>query len=265
MTSAPASVANLPAWSANAPLLTPAYAWVTSNAVCSAFGLFAYGYDASTLAFVPAVSSSLPKIVPVFWSCTLIAFSIGCRESVSNTRDAPPFANEKPALPAPSDESLNDAAAKPEACQARGVGEGEGEGDAAALGTLAGTAGGFVCANAGTAPSAHAAANAATSVFEAAPRECESRAEPALRTALGRWGVERRRRLRRWCEGLAGHRLRERARRRSRREHEPRGDQCEECDHREDDIHGAAPCVTTGCRRFRSAARGRVPSLPRVR
>ncbi len=84
---------------------------MTSNAVCSALGLLAYGYDAITSALVPAVSSTLPEIVPFFCSCTLIALSIGWRLMVSKTRAAPPFANEKPAVPGPSDEALYDAAA----------------------------------------------------------------------------------------------------------------------------------------------------------
>ena len=105
------------------------YACVTSNAVCSGFGLFAYGYDAITLAFVPAVSSSLPNTGPFFCSCTLIALSIGWRLIVSNTRDAPPLANENPAVPLPSDDALYEAAAKPEAAHGRGLGDGDGEGD----------------------------------------------------------------------------------------------------------------------------------------
>jgi hypothetical protein len=99
----------------------------------------------------------------------LIAFSIGCRLIVSNTREGPPLANENPAVPGPSDDALYDAAAKPDACHARGVGEGEGEGEGAddaagaagaALGAAAG--GGDVCAIAGRVHETHAVANAAT-------------------------------------------------------------------------------------------------------
>jgi hypothetical protein len=100
-----------------------------------------------------------------------MALSIGCRLIVSNTRDAPPFANEKPAVPGPSDEALYDAAAKPEAAQARGVGEGDGDGDAAGLALGAGEGAGAVgCASvsAGSASSA-AAVEAAMKVRKRVP------------------------------------------------------------------------------------------------
>jgi hypothetical protein len=100
----------------------------------------------------------------------LIALSIGWRLIVSNTRDAPPFANEKPAVPGPSDDALYDAAAKPEAAHARGVGEGDGDGDAAgeALGAGEGD-GGVGCASAGAASSAPPTVRAAMNVRKRIP------------------------------------------------------------------------------------------------
>jgi hypothetical protein len=104
---------------------------------------------------------------------------MSCRLIVSNVRDAPPLANENPAVPGPSDESLNDVAAKPDACHARGVGEGDGAGDGAAEAAggatagfvLASGAGVDVCATAGAALKAHAAVKAAISVFKPPPNE----------------------------------------------------------------------------------------------
>jgi len=106
----------------------------------------------------------LPENVPFFTSCTLIALSIGWRLIVSNTRDAPPFANEKPAVPGPSRRRVYDAAAKPEAAHARGVGDGDGDGDDAGLALGAGEAAGVVGwreRERGTAHSAPAAVKAA--------------------------------------------------------------------------------------------------------
>lgn len=90
---------------------------------------------------------------------------------MSKTREAPPLANENPAVPGPSDEALYDAAANPDACQARGVGEGDGVGDAAGDAAAAGAGEGVICASAGTALRTHAAVKAATSVFKTFPNE----------------------------------------------------------------------------------------------
>ncbi len=81
----------------------------------------AYGYDAITFAFVPAVSSTLPNTGPFFCSCTLIALSIGWRLTVSNTRAALPLTNENPAVPLPFEDALYDAAANPDAAHGRGL------------------------------------------------------------------------------------------------------------------------------------------------
>jgi hypothetical protein len=96
----------------------------------------------------------------------LIALSIGWLLIVSKTREAPPFANEKPFVPGPSDELLYEAAAKPEACHGRGVGVGEGVGDGAALGAAVGVAD---CAHAAVVPRAHAAIKAAMKVRKRTP------------------------------------------------------------------------------------------------
>jgi hypothetical protein len=105
----------------------------------------------------------------------LIALSIGWRLIVSKVRDAPPFANENPAVPGPSDESLYDAAAKPDGTHGFGDGEGDGDGEGAVVAVAPGFAGGAgggdgaVCASAGTAHSAHAAKNAAAGKFKPPP------------------------------------------------------------------------------------------------
>jgi hypothetical protein len=98
----------------------------------------------------------------------LIALSIGERLIVSNVRDAPPLANEKPAVPFPSDDALYDAAANPDAAHGRGVGVGEGVGDGAGDGDAGDGAGG-VCAATGTVPRAHAAVKAAMKVRKTPP------------------------------------------------------------------------------------------------
>jgi hypothetical protein len=101
----------------------------------------------------------------------LIALSIGLRLIVSNVRDAPPLANENPAVPVPSEDALYDAAANPDAAHGRGLGEGEGvgDGDAAAICGNAGDGAGGVCANTGTVPRAHAAVKAAMKVRKVPP------------------------------------------------------------------------------------------------
>ncbi|MDP9105796.1 MAG: hypothetical protein M3N49_07670 [Candidatus Eremiobacteraeota bacterium] len=96
--------------------------------------------------------------------------SIGWRLIVSKTRDAPPLANENPAVPLPSDDALYDAAANPDAAHGRGEGDGDGDGDGA--GDADGNAGdgaGGVCAATGTVPRAHAAVKAAMKVRKTPP------------------------------------------------------------------------------------------------
>ncbi|HWT06081.1 MAG TPA: hypothetical protein VN224_10025 [Xanthomonadales bacterium] len=116
--------------------------------------------------------------------------SIGVRLIVSNVRAAPPLANEKPAVPLPSDDALYDAAANPDAAHGRGLGDGEGDGDGAGDGNAGDGAGG-VCAATGTVPRAHAAVKAAMKVRKISPNfeagERKSRAQLALRTAVLRW------------------------------------------------------------------------------
>jgi hypothetical protein len=98
----------------------------------------------------------------------LIALSIGERLIVSNVRDAPPLANEKPGVPLPSDDALYDAAANPDAAQGRGVGVGAGVGDGDGAGNAGDDAGG-VCAETGAVPRAHAAVKAAMKVRKISP------------------------------------------------------------------------------------------------
>jgi hypothetical protein len=169
----------------------------------------------------------------------LIAFSIGERLIVSNVRDAPPLAKENPGVPIPSDELLYDAAANPDAAHARGVGEGEGDGAGDADGDAEGNAGdgaGGVCAATGTVPRAHAAVKAAMKVRKISPVSCAKKEKAVrARAAHGRVAVviaapPKRRALRRRGQRL-GDALRACLQRgRRRRQHEPRGDEGEECD-----------------------------------
>jgi hypothetical protein len=165
----------------------------------------------------------------------LIALSIGVRLRVSNVRDAPPLANENPAVPLPSDDALYDAAAKPEAAHGRGLGDGEGDGDGAGDGNAGDGAGG-VCAATGTVPRAHAAVKAAMKVRKTTPnveqRGKKKPCELAQRTAVVAVvdTPPRRRALRRGAQSF-GNGLRARRRRGRRGQHEPRADESEECDH----------------------------------
>jgi len=157
--------------------------------------LLAYGYDAITFAFVPAGQLDLARERAVLHQLHVDRVEHRLALIVSNTRDAPPFANEKPAVPGPSDDALYDAAAKPEAAHARGVGDGDGDGDGddAGLALGAGEAAGVVgcaSANAGTAHSAPAAVKAAMKSRKRPPnlrkhgwRKEKNRTEHALRTA----------------------------------------------------------------------------------
>jgi hypothetical protein len=120
----------------------------------------------------------------------LIALSIGERLIVSKVRDAPPLANEKPAVPLPSDDALYDAAANPDAAHGRGLGVGDGDGEGDGDGNAGDGAGG-VCADTGAMPRAHAAVKAAMKVRKIPPnfdvRESKGRASSRCARPGLRW------------------------------------------------------------------------------